>query len=56
MDGPVCTTVLREDFLGAHPVRFVDDATEPSEPTGRWRSAEDEAAVAAHLRALGYFE
>lgn len=56
MDGPVCTTLLTQEFLMAHPVRFVDDGPEAAAPIGGWQSGEDEAQVAEHLRALGYLE
>jgi predicted AlkP superfamily phosphohydrolase/phosphomutase len=58
MEAPVCTDLLREEFLAAHPVRVVDDAPEADEATAAsgWRSEEDEAKVAAHLRSLGYLE
>jgi predicted AlkP superfamily phosphohydrolase/phosphomutase len=55
-DEPVMASVLRPEFLAAHPVRTappLDAAT--LAPTG-WRSSDDEAHVAEHLRALGYFE
>ena len=56
MDGPVGTTLLREDYLAAHPVRFVDEDLAPPTPRAGWESGEDEARVAEHLRALGYLE
>jgi predicted AlkP superfamily phosphohydrolase/phosphomutase len=56
MEGPVCTSFMREEFLRDHPVRFSDDATDaPAEAAG-WRSGADEAKIADHLRALGYLE
>jgi predicted AlkP superfamily phosphohydrolase/phosphomutase len=56
MEGPVCTSLLREEFQLAHPVRFTAATTEvPAAPAG-WRSSDDEARIADHLRALGYLE
>jgi hypothetical protein len=56
MEAPACTSVLREDFLRAHPIRYTEAVAEVrSAPTG-WRSEDDEARIADHLRALGYLE
>jgi predicted AlkP superfamily phosphohydrolase/phosphomutase len=56
MEGPACTSVLREDFLRAHPIRYTEAVAEVrNAPTG-WRSEDDEARIADHLRALGYLE
>src|SRR5262249_36844503 len=42
MDGPVCTTLLRDEFLAGQPVRIVDDAPEAAAASADgWRSEED---------------
>jgi predicted AlkP superfamily phosphohydrolase/phosphomutase len=56
MDGPVCTSLLRAEFLRARPVRFSDDDGVAPPPVAGWKSADDEALVADRLRALGYVE
>ena len=57
MEGPVCEDVLADEFRAAHPVRSGPPATVGRvEPRRDWASGEDEARVADHLRALGYFE
>jgi predicted AlkP superfamily phosphohydrolase/phosphomutase len=50
------TSALRPEFLAAHPVRFAPPLDEAATVPAGWRSTEDEAQVAEHLRALGYFE
>jgi predicted AlkP superfamily phosphohydrolase/phosphomutase len=55
-DEPVMASVLRPDFLAAHPIRTAPPLDESSVAPAGWRSSEDEAHVAEHLRALGYFE
>jgi len=55
-DEPVMASVLRPDFLAAHPVRTAPPLDESTVAPAGWRSSEDEAHVAEHLRALGYFE
>ena len=54
-DAAVMKSALRPEFLAGHPVRFAPPLDEAAAPEG-WRSSEDEAHVAEHLRALGYFE
>ena len=56
MEGPVCTSLLREDFLRDQPIRFADDEADDSPATSGWKSAADEERIAEHLRALGYVE
>jgi predicted AlkP superfamily phosphohydrolase/phosphomutase len=57
MEGPVCISILREEFLQQHPVRYTDEGGGEGATTGDgWKSAEDEARIAEHLRALGYVE
>jgi predicted AlkP superfamily phosphohydrolase/phosphomutase len=55
-DAPVMESVLRPEFLAAHPVRSAPPLDEAVVTPAGWRSSEDEAHVAEHLRALGYFE
>jgi predicted AlkP superfamily phosphohydrolase/phosphomutase len=56
MEGPVLESALREDYRRDHPVRIgADTVGGVSAPAG-WRSDDDEAKVADHLRALGYLE
>jgi predicted AlkP superfamily phosphohydrolase/phosphomutase len=55
-DETVMESVLRADFLAAHPVRTAPPLDESVLAPAGWRSSEDEAHVAEHLRALGYFE
>ena len=55
-DETVMESVLRPDFLAAHPVRTAPPLDESVLAPAGWRSSEDEAHVAEHLRALGYFE
>jgi predicted AlkP superfamily phosphohydrolase/phosphomutase len=52
----VMASALRPEFLAAHPVRFAPPLDEAATASAGWRSSEDEAQVAEHLRALGYFE
>ncbi len=56
MDGVPCTSALRAEVLARRPVAFTDEDLEAGESAGGWPSAQDEADVAAHLRALGYLE
>ena len=55
-DAPVMESVLRPEFLATHPVRSAPPLDEAVLAPAGWRSSEDEAHVAEHLRALGYFE
>ena len=56
LDEPVCTDLFDPEYLRAHPVR-IGDAVASSAPDDKgWRSEEDEAKIADHLRALGYLE
>jgi len=56
MEAPPITTALHMEYLRVHPLRYAEDtADEVTVPAG-WRSDEDEAKVADHLRALGYLE
>ncbi|HKA29564.1 MAG TPA: alkaline phosphatase family protein, partial [Candidatus Binatia bacterium] len=55
-DEPVMESVLRPEFLAAHPVRTAPAPDASALVPSGWRSSEDEAHVAEHLRALGYFE
>jgi predicted AlkP superfamily phosphohydrolase/phosphomutase len=54
LDGRVLTPALDEGFLAAHPVRTLD-AVESRTGEGTY-SEEEAAAVAAHLKDLGYIE
>jgi predicted AlkP superfamily phosphohydrolase/phosphomutase len=56
LDQPVRTDLLRPEYLRAHPVRLGDAIAAPASGDAGWRSEEDEARVADHLRALGYLE
>lgn len=57
MEGPVCTSLFREEFLNQHPVRYTEEGGEEGAVVADgWKSAEDEARIAEHLRALGYVE
>lgn len=56
MEGPVCSSVLTEDFQRRQPVRVSTAESEVFTEAGGWRSEADEAKVADHLRALGYLE
>src|SRR5262249_12833159 len=56
MEGQVCTSVLRETFLRDHPVQVSDDEPAGAGAGEGWKSADDEARIAEHLRALGYVE
>jgi len=56
MEGPVCTSLLDEDFLRQHPVRFADDEADGTWTRSGWKSADDEERIAEHLRGLGYVE
>lgn len=55
-EAAVMTEALRPAFLAARPVRFAAPLDETAMAPAGWRSSEDEAHVAEHLRALGYFE
>jgi predicted AlkP superfamily phosphohydrolase/phosphomutase len=55
-EAAVMTRALRPEFLAAHPVRSQPPVGDAAAETAGWRSGEDEAHVAEHLRALGYFE
>jgi predicted AlkP superfamily phosphohydrolase/phosphomutase len=54
LDGRVAESALSEDFLGAHPVVTGDSAG--SKQAGGEYSDEEAAAVASHLKDLGYIE
>jgi predicted AlkP superfamily phosphohydrolase/phosphomutase len=56
LEQPVCTSLLHPDYLRAHPVRIGDAVGAAAAGEGGWRSEEDEARIADHLRALGYLE
>lgn len=56
MEAPVMTTLLDEEFVRAHPVRYAERGEDDAVTPGGWRSDEDEAKVADHLRSLGYLE
>src|SRR5262249_32903285 len=53
-EAPVMTAALRPEFLSAHPVRSQPAVGDAAAESAGWRSSEDEAHVAEHLRALGY--
>jgi len=55
-DAAVMTEALRPEFLATHPVRSQPPVGDAAAEAAGWRSSEDEAHVAEHLRALGYFE
>jgi hypothetical protein len=55
LDGTVATAALDARWLEAHPVRVVDPAGTRSAGGGQY-SDEEAAAVASHLRDLGYLE
>jgi predicted AlkP superfamily phosphohydrolase/phosphomutase len=56
LEQPVCTDLFHADYLRAHPVRIGDAVAATSAGDAGWRSEEDEARIADHLRALGYLE
>jgi len=56
LDQPVCLELFRPEYLRAHPVRVGDAVAAPTSGDAGWRSEEDEARIADHLRALGYLE
>jgi predicted AlkP superfamily phosphohydrolase/phosphomutase len=56
MEQPVCTDLLRPEYVRAHPVRIGDAVPAAAPGDAAWRSEEDEARIADHLRALGYLE
>jgi predicted AlkP superfamily phosphohydrolase/phosphomutase len=56
LEEPVCTDLFRPEYLHAHPVRIGDAVTASASDGEGWRSEEDEAKIADHLRALGYLE
>jgi len=56
MEGPVCASLLRPDFVREHPVRYTDDDGGGLRERGGWKSSDDEARIREHLHALGYVE
>jgi predicted AlkP superfamily phosphohydrolase/phosphomutase len=56
MEAPVITSALDEGYLREHPIRIAEDTGEDVAATADWKSQEDEAKIADHLRALGYLE
>jgi predicted AlkP superfamily phosphohydrolase/phosphomutase len=56
MEGPVCASLFRGDFLREHPVRYTDDDGGGPRARGGWKSSDDEARIREHLHALGYVE
>jgi predicted AlkP superfamily phosphohydrolase/phosphomutase len=54
LDGRVAEELIDTAWLGAHPVRWAGDSADRS-PSGEYSDAEA-AAVAEHLRDLGYIE
>ena len=56
LEQPVCTSMLRPEYLVEHPVRTGEAVATSTSSEGGWQSEEDEARVADHLRALGYLE
>ena len=56
MEAPGITSALDEDYLRAHPIRVADHADDTVLAASGWKSREDEAKIADHLRALGYLE
>ncbi len=56
MEGPVCESLLTNEFLLEHPVMYQDDEEDALAPQAGWKSAADEERIAEHLRALGYVE
>jgi len=56
LEQPVPAGVFRAEYLRAHPVRIGDAVAATAAGDAGWRSEEDEARIADHLRALGYLE
>ena len=56
MEAPVMTSVLDEGYVRTHPVRIAEDTGDDVAAAPGWKSREDEAKIADHLRALGYLE
>jgi predicted AlkP superfamily phosphohydrolase/phosphomutase len=56
LEHPVRTDLFHADYLRAHPVRVGDAVAATAMGDTGWRSEEDEARIADHLRALGYLE
>lgn len=56
LEEPVRVDLFRADYLRSHPVRIGDAVAAAAPGDAAWRSEEDEARVADHLRALGYLE
>jgi predicted AlkP superfamily phosphohydrolase/phosphomutase len=56
LEQPVCAELFHPEYLRAHPVRIGDAVAPSASGDAGWRSKEDEARIADHLRALGYLE
>jgi predicted AlkP superfamily phosphohydrolase/phosphomutase len=59
LDGRPIAEAIRPDYRRGHPVRSapaVEDGEGPTVPEAKWRSIEDEEAVADQLRDLGYLD
>ena len=56
MEAPAITSALHDDYLRTHPIRIAEDAGDDVAAASDWKSQEDEAKIADHLRALGYLE
>jgi hypothetical protein len=56
MEAPVITSALDEGYLREHPIRVAEDTGDDVAAASDWKSQEDEAKIADHLRALGYLE
>ena len=56
MEGRIFSSLMDPDFLRLHPPRVSDELEDETGSATGWKSAEDEARIAAHLRSLGYVE
>jgi predicted AlkP superfamily phosphohydrolase/phosphomutase len=56
MEGRIFSSLMDPDFLRRHPPVMSDEAEDEAGSAPGWKSAEDEARIAAHLRSLGYVE
>ena len=56
MEAPPITSALDPEWLRTHPVQLDEHSEDDVRATADWKSAEDEAKIADHLRALGYLE
>jgi len=56
MEGRLFSSLMEPDFLRCHPPQVSDEIGDEAGSAAGWKSAEDEARIAAHLRSLGYVE